>query len=172
MRDEWHVEDILMQLPKDVQGIGEEVLHAISCSRQLVSWNDKLQLVIHNRSVPRTNIFELVQYILYPENKDTSQPRGFDVFLEALKEIGLESQWVRNETVINALDNNENEWNTTDDDSVSSSASDIEEEEVNSNKISDNNDSDSSMESSDELNEKQSNINWKNFSSSSDDTEN
>ena len=35
MRDEWHVEDILMQLPKDVQGIGEEVLHAISCSRQL-----------------------------------------------------------------------------------------------------------------------------------------
>ena len=114
MRDEWHVEDILMQLPKDVQGIGEEVLHAISCSRQLLSWNNQLQLVIHNRSVPRTNIVELVQYILYPESKDTSQPRGFDVFLEALKEIGLESQWVRNETVINALDNNENDWNTTD----------------------------------------------------------
>ena len=37
MRGEWHVEDILMQLPKDVQGIGEEVLHKISCSRQLLS---------------------------------------------------------------------------------------------------------------------------------------
>ena len=127
MRDEWHVEDILMQLPKDVQGIGEEVLHAISCSRQLLSWNNQLQLVIHNRSVPRTNIVELVQYILYPESKDTSQPRGFDVFLEALKEIGLESQWVRNETVINALDNNENDWNTTDDDS---SASDIKKQTI------------------------------------------
>ena len=166
MRDEWHVEDILMQLPKDVQGIGEEVLHAISCSRQLLSWNNQLQLVVHNRSVPRTNIVELVQYILYPESKDTSQPRGFDVFLEALKEIGLESQWVRNETVINALDNNENDWNTTDDDS---SASDIEEE---ANDNADNNESVSNMESSDEVTEEQSNINWKNLSSESEDNEN
>ena len=163
MRDEWHVEDILLQLPKDVQGIGEEVLHAISCSRQILSWNNQLQLVIHNRSVPRTNIVELVQYILYPESKDTSQPRGFDVFLEALKEIGLESQWVRNETVINALDNNDNDWNTTDGDS---SASDIEEE---ANDNTDNNESDSSMESSDEVTEEQSNINWKSLSSGSDD---
>ena len=166
MRDEWHVEDILMQLPKDVQGIGEEVLHAISCSRQLLSWNNQLQLVIHNRSVPRTNIVELVQYILYPESKDTSQPRGFEMFLDALKEIGLESQWVRNETVINALDNNENDWNTTDDDS---SASDIEEE---ANDNADNNESDSNMESSDEVTEEQSNINWKNLSSGSEDNEN
>ena len=166
MRDEWHVEDILMQLPKDVQGIGEEVLHAISCSRQLLSWNNQLQLVVHNRSVPRTNIVELVQYILYPESKDTSQPRGFDVFLEALKEIGLESQWVRNETVINALDNNDNDWNTTDDDS---SASDIEEE---ANDNADNNESVSNMESSDEVTEEQSNINWKNLSSESEDNEN
>ena len=166
MRDEWHVEDILLQLPKDVQGIGEEVLHAISCSRQILSWNNQLQLVIHNRSVPRTNIVELVQYILYPESKDTSQPRGFEIFLEALKEIGLESQWVRNETVINALDNNDNDWNTTDDDS---SASDIEEE---ANDNTDNNESDSNMESSDEVTEEQSNINWKNLSSGSEDNEN
>ena len=166
MRDEWHVEDILARLPKDVQGIGEEVLQAISCSRQLLSWNNQLQLVIDNRSVPRTNIVDLVQYILYPESKDTSQPRGFEVFLDALKEIGLESQWVRNETVINALDNNENDWNTTDDDS---SASDIEEE---ANDNADNNESDSNMESSDEVTEEQSNINWKNLSSESEDNEN
>ena len=166
MRDEWHVEDILERLPKDVQGIGEEVLQAISCSRQLLSWNNQLQLVIDNRSVPRTNIVDLVQYILYPESKDTSQPRGFEVFLDALKEIGLESQWVRNETVINALDNNDNDWNTTDDDS---SASDIEEE---ANDNADNNESDSNMESSDEVTEEQSNINWKNLSSGSEDNEN
>ena len=117
MREDWHhqnVEDVLTQLPKDVQGIGEEVLHAIACGQQLLSWNDKLQLVIDNRSVPNTNIIDLIQYILYPETDDTSQPPGFDAFLEALKEIGLESQWVRNETVINALDNNENSWDTTD----------------------------------------------------------
>ena len=89
MRDEWHhqkVEDVLAQLPKDVQGIGEEVLHAISCGRQLLTWNDKLQIVIHNRPIPRTNIIDLIQYILYPESEDTSKPRGFDA-------RGIERDW-------------------------------------------------------------------------------
>ena len=88
------------------------------------------------------------------------------MFLDALKEIGLESQWVRNETAINALDNNDNDWNTTDDDS---SASDIEEE---ANDNADNNESDSNMESSDEVTEEQSSINWKILSSGSEDNEN
>ena len=119
MKSEWYnpnVEDVLEQIPKNVQGIGigEEFLHAISCGRHLLSWKEKLQLVINNRHVPRTNIVDLVQYILYPESDDAKLPRGFDTFLEGLKEIGLESQWVRNETAINALDNNQNNWDTTD----------------------------------------------------------
>ena len=81
-------------------------MHAMSCGRHLLSWNEKLQLVINNRPAPRTNIVDLVQYILYPESEDAKPPRGFDTFLEGLKKIGLESQWLCNETVINALDNN------------------------------------------------------------------
>ena len=171
MRDEWQtqsVEDILMQLPKDVRGIGEEVLQAISCGRQIVSWDDKLKLVINNRPVPRTNIVELVQYVLYPESKETKEPRGFDSFLEALKEIGLESQWVRNESVIHALDENENDWNTTDEeDSESDSKNGMSDEDADDENVKGkNNDSDASMESSGESNEK-TDINWKNFSSDS-----
>ena len=36
---------------------------------------------------------------------------------EFAKRIGLESQWVRNKSVIKALDDNENDWNTTDSES-------------------------------------------------------
>ena len=49
-----------------------------------------------------------------------------------MKEIGLESQWVRNETVINALDNNQNSWDTTDeeDESESESTNDSDDEKM------------------------------------------
>ena len=84
MKDNWQrcgVKDILMQLPKGVQGIGEEVLHAISCGRHLLSWNDKFEIEIENRPIPRTNIVDLVQYIVYPERDGgADRPRGFDAF--------------------------------------------------------------------------------------------
>ena len=112
------VEGLLKQLPKDVRGIGEEVLHAIACGKKLLSWNNKLQLIIDGRAIPNTNLVELVEYILYPEgDENVDPPTGFDTFIKALKGIGLESQWVRNERVIKALDNNENEWDTTDSES-------------------------------------------------------
>ena len=165
MRDEWHhpnVEDVLEQIPKNVQGIGEEVLHAISCGRHLLSWNDKLQLVINNRPVPRTNIVDLVQYILYPESEDAEPPRGFDTFLEGLKEIGLESQWVRNETVINALDNNQNNWDTTD-----------EEDNESESESSDDSDDEKMEEDTTRVGGKdqEASVKWKNMSSDSDEDE-
>ena len=61
---------LLKQLPKDVRGIGEEVLHAIACGKKLLSWNNKLQLIIDGRAIPNTNLVELVEYILYPEGDE------------------------------------------------------------------------------------------------------
>ena len=112
-----NVNSLLMQLPKEVRGIGEEVLQTIACGKKLLSWNDKLQLVIDDRPIPNTNIVDLVQYILYPEREDgTNPPHGLDSFVEELKRVGLEPQWVRNESVIDALNDNEHDWDTTDTD--------------------------------------------------------
>ena len=110
--------ELLRQLPKDERWIGEEVLHTITCGKKLMSWNKKLQLVVNSRPIPNTNIIELVQYILYPERDDDPEPpTGFETFVEELKRVGLEPQWVRNESVIKALENNDNEWDTTDSES-------------------------------------------------------
>ena len=98
---------LLHRLPMDVRGIGEEVIHAISCRKKNVGWNDKLELTINQRPIPNTNIVDLIQYILYPEDDDddiVEPPRGFNSFVEGLKTIGLESQWIRNEYVIKPLD--------------------------------------------------------------------
>ena len=131
--------DLLQRLPKEVRGIGEEVLHAISCGKQLVGWNDKLELTIKQRPIPNTNIVNLIQYILYPETDDEDMvkpPRGFNSFIEALKSIGLESQWVRNDYVIKQLDDNDNEWDTTDSEkSESEEESDHEDVEMDGNDV-------------------------------------
>ena len=62
-----------------------------------------------------------MQYALYPEGEeDANPPTGFKSFVEELQRIGLESQWVRNASVIDALDNNDHEWDTTDSESSAS----------------------------------------------------
>ena len=33
---------LLKQLPSNLRGLGEEVLHTISCGRILMGWNDRL----------------------------------------------------------------------------------------------------------------------------------
>ncbi len=108
------VDELVVKLPKDVRDMGEEVLHAINCGKKLVGWNANEELTIDGATVPNTNILKLVKYILYAEDEHLKIPNGFNTFVEGLKTIGLESEWVRNESVKEELDNNENDWNTTD----------------------------------------------------------
>ena len=122
------VRDILRLLPREVQGIGEEVLHAMACGKDILYWNENLQLVARGSVVRGSNIIELLKFILYPEEYDEESPdenipEGFDEFMNGLKKIELESQWVRNARVIAALDNNDNRWGP-DDSSDSDSDSD------------------------------------------------
>ena len=83
----------------------------------------KLELFRMGKAVPGTNIVHLLEYILYPEEKGSIPPPGFDEFLDGLKKIELESQWVRNASVIEELDDNENGW---DSDGMASSESESE----------------------------------------------
>ena len=37
------VRDILRLLPREVQGIGEEVLHAMACGKDILYWNNSFK---------------------------------------------------------------------------------------------------------------------------------
>ena len=113
------VRDNLRLLPRDVQGIGEEVLHAMAFGKDILYWNENLQLVVEGSVVRGSNIIELLTFILYPEeydaeNPDENLPEGIADFLYGLRNIELESQWVRNARVIHALDNNNEGWGAAD----------------------------------------------------------
>ena len=107
------MQSVLRKLPVAVRGIGEEVLHAISCGTKLMDWDRRYRLLINERVVPDTNIVELIRYALYPSEHDANEPRGLDAFVRGLKTIGLEAQWVRNRHVINELEAGESDIDDT-----------------------------------------------------------
>ena len=127
-----------------------------------MGWNANEELTIDGATVPNTNILKLVKYILYAEDEHLKIPNGFNTFVEGLKTIGLESEWVRNESVKEELDNNENDWNTTDE-----SDSGEESESVKSDGEGKGSDSDSSTNDDTRTNEEPAKIDWKNLSSES-----
>ena len=60
-------------------------------SKNTIGWNRKLQLIVDDRVVPGTNVTDLVAHVLYPHDERIKDPRGFNVFVQGLKDIGLES---------------------------------------------------------------------------------
>ena len=124
------MEEVLRLLPHDVRGIGEEVLNAMICGPKVLSWTDKLELRSMGDVVPGTNLVHLLEYILYPEEEDSEPPRGFEQFLKGLKKIELESQWVRNASVIEELDNNEDGWVSNESNNDESDEDDTDEDEA------------------------------------------
>ena len=61
-------------------------------------------LMLDNRSLPNTNIVDLVAHLLHPHDEWVEEPKAFSLFVQALKDIKLESEWVQNELVKDLLD--------------------------------------------------------------------
>ena len=60
------VHSILIYFPHDVRHIGEEILHTMLCSNNIIYRDDDYRLVVNGRSYYHTNIIELIFYLLYP----------------------------------------------------------------------------------------------------------
>ena len=118
------------------------------CGPSELNWNHQLRLIVDGRVKQKTNIVELVEHLLYPERKGVDTPNGFDMFVDGLSRIGLESHWVRNEYAKEKLDENERMYDTN-----SSDESDNESEHESN----ENSDCESNHESNDdqETNERQ-----------------
>ena len=52
------------QIPVDMQQEAKEILNAMLTSRDIIGWDNKLQLIIDGRVLPKTNVAELV-YMFY-----------------------------------------------------------------------------------------------------------
>ena len=75
--------------------------------------------MLYNRSLPNTNIVDLVAHLLHPHDGRVEEPKAISLFVQALKDIKLESEWVQNELVKDILDDasdSEDESDEGDDD--------------------------------------------------------
>ena len=96
--------NVLIKLPSPLRENATEILDAILASGDLINWDHQLRLITDGRTHPNTNLADLVMHISYPYDERLEEPKGFKVFIEALKNIKLESDWVEHELVKDMLD--------------------------------------------------------------------
>jgi len=121
-QDSFKFFNALMKFNKDEMSHAEEILHTIACSTDYIDWDaTSMEVIINKIVLKESNIVDLVKYLLNTENE--VEPVGLETFVEALKQIGMESKWVLNKTIASEL----NEY----DSSESSGSSSDEEPDIN-----------------------------------------
>ena len=104
---------ILSRIPFDIQDAAKEILNAMLTSKNLIGWDTRLRLIVDDRVVPKTNVADLVAHVLYSHDERITDPRGFTLFVQGLKDIGLESEWVENEVAKSILESIEDDTGET-----------------------------------------------------------
>ena len=84
----------------------------------VVNWDQEHRLMLDHRSLPNTNIVDLVAHLLHPHDDRLEDPKGFTLFIQTLNDIKLESELVQNELVKDMLDDNDSDSEDESDDDV------------------------------------------------------
>ena len=96
--------DVLKLLHPRVREPGEQILHAILCGRKILDWDRFLRINVDERPVEKSNLVDLLNYLLYPYDSGVKKPKGYNKFLRALSTIKLEPTWLENEEVRSELE--------------------------------------------------------------------
>ena len=123
------VYEVLRELPPHLRGAAREILDAMLAGGDVVNWDQEHRLMLDNRSLPNTNIVDLVAHLLHPHDDRLEDPKGFTLFIQTLKDIRLESEWVQNELVKDMLDDYDSESEDESDDVVDDNEDDNNENE-------------------------------------------
>ena len=105
-----------------------DLLHGMAASRDILFWTPSGQLLRNKRTIPVTNIAELVEYVLLPHNNEVTKPRALNTFLDGLAELGIDKGLIKNKKLLSDLIEKEkgyrNAENTSDNESNYSNRSD------------------------------------------------
>ena len=77
--EEPRIKDVLNNLSEAVsKKRASDLLHSMATSRDILFGTPPGQLLRNNRTIPVTNIAELVEYVLLPYNEDVTKPRALN----------------------------------------------------------------------------------------------
>ena len=99
-KDNPHFQLLLDQIPGDIYSDAHELLHMMATSKGIIYWNKKRELTYHRRAISKSNLCELIEYILYPEEEEDITPRGLNTFLKGLAELKIDKALIGNHTVL------------------------------------------------------------------------
>ena len=80
-----------------------DLLHSMATSKDILFWTPRGQLLRKKRIIPVTNIPELVEYVLLPHNNEVTKPRGLNMFLDGLEELGIDKGLIKNKKLLSEL---------------------------------------------------------------------
>ncbi|CAH3182929.1 unnamed protein product [Porites lobata] len=72
-------------------------------SKDILFWTPSGQLLRNKRTIPVTNIAELVEYVLLPHNHEVTKPRALNTFLDGLAELGIDKGLIKNKKLLSDL---------------------------------------------------------------------
>ena len=105
-----------------------ELLHSMAASKDILFWTPRGQLLRNKGIIPVTNIPDLAEYVLLPDNNDVTKPRALNTFLDGLEELGIDKGLIKNKKLLSDLIEKEkgyrNAENTSDNESNYSNRSD------------------------------------------------
>ena len=86
--EEPRIKDVLEGLSQLVsQQMASDLLHSMVASKDVLFWTPRRQLLRNQRIIPVTNISELLEYVLLPQNDDVVKPRALKTFIDGLSEL-------------------------------------------------------------------------------------
>ncbi|CAH3139530.1 unnamed protein product [Porites lobata] len=101
IKEEPRIKDVLSHLSRAVsEKRASDLLHSMAASKDILFWTPSGQLL---RTIPVTNIAELVEYVLLPHNNEVTKPRALNTFLDGLAELGIDKGLIKNKKLLSDL---------------------------------------------------------------------
>ena len=102
--EEPRIKDVLNNLSQAVsRKYASKLLHSMATSKDILFWTPRGQLLRNQRKILVTNISELVEYVLLPQNDDFAKPRALNTFMEGLAELGINKNLIKNKKLLSYL---------------------------------------------------------------------
>ena len=132
---EHHFKEILQSLPSNITGEAKDLLHMMANSKDIISWDSSGQIKFHQRSIPKSQLSHLLEYVLLPEDDDIEQPVGLNAFMKGLAELGIDKALIRNHAVLGKVvalekESGENSENQDDESINASDTEDVSDSEI------------------------------------------
>ena len=102
-QDEHHFQIVLQHLPNHIVHKARELLHMMANSQNILFWDSKGQLKYHKRTIPGTNLGELIEYVLLPEEEDIEKPNGLASIMKGLAELRVNKTLIKNHNALGQI---------------------------------------------------------------------